>query len=57
MLERFADKKLSFKEQFYECLNEGSRMCAVVVSNVKNVDNSIQLFKSFFIKQLLDMPN
>ena len=47
MLERFADKKLSFKEQFYECLNEGSRMCAVVVSNVKNVDNSIQLFKSF----------
>ena len=43
----FIDEKLLFKEHVCECVNKASRMCALVLNNVKNVDNSvlIKLYK------------
>ena len=54
----YIDEKLSFKEHVYECVNKASRMCSLVINNVKNVDNSvlIKLFKCF-IRSLLDFAS
>ena len=51
----YIDEKFSFKEHVYECVNKTSRMCALVLNNVKNVDNSVlnKLFKCF-IRPLLE---
>ena len=51
----YIDEKLSFKKHVYECVNKASRMCALVLNNVKNVENSflIKLFKCF-IRSLLE---
>ena len=41
--------KLSFKEHVYEIVNKSSRVCALILNNIKNVDNNmlIKLYKCF----------
>ena len=34
-------KNLSFKEYVYECVNKASRMCALVLSNIKIVEKNL----------------
>ena len=42
------DDKLSSKEHFYEIVNKSSRVCALILNNIKNVDNMlIKLYKCF----------
>ena len=43
------DDKLSFKEHVYEIVNKSSRVCALILNNIKNVDNNmlIKLYKCF----------
>ena len=54
----YIDEKLSFKKYVYKCVNEASRMCASVLNNIKNVDNSV-LIKLFncFIRPLLEFSS
>ena len=46
VLRIYTDEKLLFREHVYERVNKASRMCALVLNNVENMDNSI-LFKLF----------
>ena len=43
------DDKLSLKENVYEIVNKSSRVCALILNNIKNVDNNIliKLYKCF----------
>ena len=43
------DDKLSFKEHVNEIVNKSSRVCALILNNIKNVDNNIliKLYKCF----------
>ena len=46
------DDKLSFKEHVYEIVNKSSRVCALILNNIKNVDDNL-LIKLY--KCLLDL--
>ena len=35
------DDKLSFKEHVYEIVYKSSRVCALILNNIKNVDNNM----------------
>ena len=43
------DDKLSFKDHVYEIVNKSSRVCALILNNITNVDNNIliKLYKCF----------
>ena len=43
------DDKLSFKEHVYEIVNKSSRVCALILNNIINVNNNmlIKLYKCF----------
>ena len=43
------DDKLSFKEHVYEIVNRSSRVCALILNKINNVDNNmlIKLYKCF----------
>ena len=43
------DDKLSLKEHVYEIVNKSSRVCALILNNIKNIDNNmlIKLYKCF----------
>ena len=43
------DNKLSFKAHIYDCVNRASKICNIILANIKHVNNSIliKLYKSF----------
>ena len=43
------DDKLSFKEHVFEIVNKSNRVCALILNNIKNLDNNIliKLYKCF----------
>ena len=49
------NEKLSFKEHVYEIVNKSSRVWALILNNIKNVDNNIliKLYK-FFVRLVLE---
>ena len=47
------DDKLSFKEHVYEIVNKSSRVCALILNNIKNVVNKILI--KLYINVLLDL--